>query len=232
MQCVVCDKNGSLKHQIVLCEGCFTSNDNLICKIDAKKIYALRNSDLLNLLFAYKPAGVGKYTVVYLLTDVEKKAVEVYGSPQKVLQELKKRKEKKQYKLKRRRADMEDRKASVIKHLRSVELETSIDNPFFQKYIQQGEKSGIDIKMITDTIQEKIFYMKCTNYKLILNKLKDSHKDYFRYDRDELELEAKEDALKEFVLNNVGDHRKLTDTIPKSLQEKAFHYSVEFYKEI
>lgn len=126
---------------------------------------------------------------------------------------------------------MEERKALVVKHLRSVDLEKHIQNPCFQKYILLGEKSGVDIKMVTDAIQERQFFLKFTSYKQILNKLKDINRTSFDYDADELEHEARNAALKEFVLSHVNDHRNLMETIPKSLQEKAFKCSVESYSE-
>lgn len=229
MLCVICGKNGILKHQLVLCTRCITNNNGLICKTDAIKTYALCSKDLLTVPFAYINKNGPKDSMMYLINDIENKAVEKYGSPIKALQEIKKRKMLKEQKYKRKRDLINERRTQLLKCLKDVELEKiNLDDYVYKEYIY-GDKE-INVQELATKIKENEFFSKYTNYRTIFNKLKSYIKENINnFTTEELINIAREEALKQYVLNNINDHRILESTVPKSLLHKALQYSVKFY---
>ncbi len=231
MLCVVCGSSGILRHQLVLCENCIEDNNNLICKSDAMKNYALSNSDLEFVPFAYKQNACQAYSMLYLITDIENKAVEKYGSVKKVMDVLKSRQKKKELKSKKIRDKISERKSHLIKCFRAVELDNislNLNDPASQDFIK-GTKS-VKAEDLAAKFKEQEFFSKYTNYKVVFNNLKSyTRGNMFGYTYDQLEELAKDEALKQYVIKNINDHRILELTVPKSLKQKTYEYSTKYY---
>jgi hypothetical protein len=197
-----------------------------IDKNDALKIYALTNNDLTGIPSTYNN-NTG--TMDYLIADIEKRAIEKYGSPQKVMAEVKSRRLRLDEKIKRKRQDENSRRAELLKKLRLEKVEKiDLNSPQCNNYIINNIGNLNDI---VNDIAEREFYMKHTNYKAIFSKLRSHwYTDLNVYSHDDLEVIAKNEALKQFTITYIDDPRVVEHLIPNSLRDQVHNYNLKYYK--
>ncbi len=236
MECAGCNNdNATMNHQLPLCKVCYNlSSMKLMSKQRAMETYALTQTDLATLRSARgkNPYSKQMYTVLYLIDDVEDKAIEKFGSKEKILKKINDREAKKNEKILKNKADKSRRKSELGAHLYKIGLGTvRPDSVICTNYIDKGADAGFTVDEIGQILKEMDFYFKYTNYKTLLRQVRaDSREQYgWHLDEDEVRDEAKELALTEFVKKNYMDHHAMVIALPESLKVKAFGISDTLY---
>lgn len=241
MKCVACkDNNGNQNNTLVICDNCLNLPSlNLIMKTDAYSKYALNKNDLSSLNFAKTKINDNTFfSILYLIDDIEKAAIAKYGSRKNVIDKIKNRKIIKNEKKKRENDNKELRWSELNKHLIKLGLSRikKNDSILCQDYIMNDNKYTIE--QIGEMLIEMEFFNTKTNYKSVFQNLKKKmniSKNKYKKDKydklmDEIETEAKDICLNQYVKNNYMDHHKLIDEVPVSLKTQALKLSDKRYQ--
>jgi hypothetical protein len=229
--CDGCNKHeGTLNNQLYLCDICRKpESKKLMTKTDSLDYYMLTGKDIEQLKCAKtkNPWHKKMDMYLYLKKDCEEVAVQKHGS----LEELKEKRDKRNIRRKeaniKREKDMVFRRKELAKHLLSVGIALRNDSRLCEMYIEKGDDCGYTKEDIGKILSEMEFYCNQTEYKQILNNMRDDvindyggyrsyKKEHTDEDEEELRNEAKKEAIKRYIKKQ-GSKLDKMDGIPNSL---------------
>jgi len=212
------------------------SSMKLMSKQRAMETYALTANDLATLRSARgkNPYSRQMYTVLYLIDDVEEKAIEKHGSKEKILKKIGEREARKNEKYEKKKADKSRRRAELSAQMYKLGLGLiRSDSVLCNDYIEKGPECGFTVDEICQILKEMDFYYKHTDYRNHLRQVRADNRELYGWhctDENEVRDEAKEVALREFVKKNYRNHHAMVLALPESLKAKAFEISEALYK--
>ena len=231
-QCDSCNYNANdiNNDDINVCRECFKREPSvLITQTNAVKEYPIPRKDLNNLRkIMYK----GMYTTyLFLIQDIHNVCVNKYGSEENYKEQMRIRVERRTSTANRRNNAKKQRHHELDKYLKEIGLSGArSDSILCTSYIEYGEKSGYTKKEIGIIMLEMKFYYERTKYSTILRNLRDKEiksmrkwDGYYRWTHDDEESirnDAKKQALKRYIVENINDVHKCILEIPQSLQAK------------
>lgn len=241
--CDSCDYNTTniYSNSLFVCKICRKSNPNkLITKSNASKEYILTSPDFDNVRhIEYR----GVYTTyLYLIKDIEFIAIKKHGSLESVQNKIKLKEEKinnRQEELLRKK---EFNKKHLDDYLKSIGLAGILEDSYLcQEYIEKGDHCKFSLNEIGVVLKEMNFFYNYTDYaKLLKNGRKELIQEIRSYDRyrfwnssdeEELRIEIKDKALRDYMLKNYTNAHKILDEVPKSLKSKADYFYELIYNE-
>ncbi len=228
MKCKGCGgSNGVMNNTLIICNECLNpSSWKVMSKTIIMEKYALNKKDLIGVQYATGwIAGSNISRHLYLIDDVEAVAIRKYGSRQNVMKRLSKRKNKREYKIKRKNEIEHMRKITLHKYLINLGLDGfKDDNDLCLNYVKTGEPSKE--KIATELIEMDFFHKK-TIYE---SALKSNRKLGVYQSEQELIDSAKDMGIAQYAKDNFLNTHKMIDEVPLSLKDRISHF-VEYYYE-
>ncbi len=235
MKCKVCIKNkGVSNNGLVICEECLSpASMKLITKTHAQRRYVLSAKDLQGVRHALGWSnGHNLASSLYVIDDVEKVAIQKYGSYENVIKKIKERDNRKNDIEKRNKDIKTSRRKQLNKYLIDIGLNGIRDDSIIcQEYIDNGSKSDYTLEKIGDIMLEMEFYNTITDYQNQLRIVRTELKSALGkcVDDDDIREETRHRCLHKYVKDNYMNHHKMIDELPSTLREEAFQISNAYY---
>jgi hypothetical protein len=237
LKCKGCgQKTGVLNNTLVICDKCTNPNSmKLVPKTAAMERYVLTSADLQGVQCAYgwQNGPTNITSTLYLIDDVEKIAINKYGSREDAIKKIKER-DNKRHDVAKRKSDVKDiRRKELNKYLVSLGVGgVREDSVMCQQYIEMGNQSGYTPQLIGDAYLEMNFFYTHTDYQTRLKAVRNEFRTAVGRSFEETEVsdETKERCLYDYVKQNYLNHHKMIDELPPSLKDIALKISDELYK--
>ena len=219
------DKEKIEDDDLWVCTTCYKGKV-LTTKTDAIKKYPISQKDLVGVRHI---EYTGMYlTYLYLIKDVEQKCIDKHGSFDLSKTVQKNRKQRNDLRREIRKTEKDERRKALDTYLKSIGLDgIRGDSQLASMYIESGESCGHTITDIGNIMIEMKFYYNETCYSDILREYNSDMDYYMRKNenfQESVRREAKEDALRKFVVDNLHKYESfemMSDDIPSTLVGEA-----------